>query len=156
MKFNPRHKMLGAVGASVSGTKVAVTNHLEDVFFVQHLINRGMHAVPDFRPLREDGRCGPKTIAAITEFQRKFVSKISSDGRVDLNGATLRALMAGQTSAAVAAKSVAQPANPERAFPAHVVAFIQEHASAGQAAAKVWSTRYCWRRRRTNPPGVGT
>jgi len=67
-------------------------NHpAQDVLTVQYLLN----CVPASRggPKPElvlDGICGPKTIQAIDQFQRRSFN--SSDGRVDAGGQTLRAL----------------------------------------------------------------
>ncbi len=61
-----------------------------DALLIQKLLNN--HRLPSVQPLREDGVVGPKTIAAIEEFQRRIVRMSNPDGRVDPGGATFRAL----------------------------------------------------------------
>lgn len=78
------------------GKGVSTPPRDRDVLLVQQLLNK--HRMPTAAALAEDGTIGPKTIAAIEEFQRRVVKMSNPDGRVDPNGATLRAL-AGQTPA---------------------------------------------------------
>lgn len=66
-------------------------NNKHDVHCVQAGLNK--HLKPPFRRLAEDGTCGPRTIAAIEEFQRSKVGLQSPDGRVDVGGRTYQALM---------------------------------------------------------------
>jgi len=62
-----------------------------DVFRIQLLVNvwRNTEKKPE---IKEDGVCGPKTIEAITEFQRAK-TKVA-DGRIDCDGPALAALNA--------------------------------------------------------------
>ncbi|EKE77437.1 N-acetylmuramidase domain-containing protein [Gallaecimonas xiamenensis] len=67
------------------------TNRRDDVLTVQTLLNR--QKTPTFSvQLKEDGMMGPKTLAAIEQFQRTVVHLPRPDGRVDRNGKTLAAL----------------------------------------------------------------
>jgi hypothetical protein len=68
-------------------------NNRDDVMTVQQLIN-GRLPVP-LRPLDVDGLCGPLTINAIEEIQRRFLNMNPPDGRVDVGGATWRWLTTG-------------------------------------------------------------
>lgn len=68
-------------------------NEYADVKVVQACLNAhvkfgrgGLTAV------KEDGRCGPKTIEAIGLFQKHFVGMQNPDGRVDPDGKTIRYL----------------------------------------------------------------
>ncbi len=65
------------------------SNQPADVKYVQYLLadwqlSRGRD------PLVVDGKCGPLTKAAITDFQRTVTGKV--DGRVDVNGPAIQAL----------------------------------------------------------------
>lgn len=63
-----------------------------DVLAVQKLINARISQIAPLARLVEDGTIGPRTIAAIEEFQRRVVGMRNPDGRVDPGGRTLRAL----------------------------------------------------------------
>jgi hypothetical protein len=80
--------LLIKIGASVGNGCV---NAKRDVFRVQLLINiwRNTEKKPE---IKEDGICGPKTIEAITDFQRAKTKM--ADGRVDCDGPALAALNA--------------------------------------------------------------
>lgn len=65
-------------------------NRLTDVSTVQRLVNS--HLPVPLRPLNIDGRCGPATIRAIEEIQRRSLHMATPDGKVDPNGATFRFL----------------------------------------------------------------
>jgi predicted chitinase len=74
----------GGISASVGkGGK----NKNADVKIVQALLNEKEKA-----GLKVDGDCGPKTIAAITKFQKDKVGLASPDGRIDLGGKTWKEL----------------------------------------------------------------
>jgi peptidoglycan hydrolase-like protein with peptidoglycan-binding domain len=66
-------------------------NQKKDVAVVQLLLNRvrSLRGVPSER-LVADGIVGPKTIAAIREFQQEFTDVV--DGRVDPHNATITKL----------------------------------------------------------------
>src|SRR5262245_10419244 len=66
-------------------------NRPEDVRLVQTLLNR--HIRPPQPSLSVDGLIGTKTIAAITDFQRRVVKLNYPDGRVDPGGKTFRGLL---------------------------------------------------------------
>lgn len=76
-------------------------NLFDDVKLVQSLINDNLAKLPGLRPLTVDGRVGPKTIAAIEEFQKRVVKMAAPDGRVDPNGRTLAFLNEGVKSGPV-------------------------------------------------------
>src|SRR3954464_4724848 len=63
----------------------------QDVSLVQQLLKK-----VGLQPGSVDGICGPKTLAAILQYQRQFLAK--PDGRIDPNGATGRRLNAGTSS----------------------------------------------------------
>ena len=65
-------------------------NKAEDVLAVQAALNRRVDA-----KLVEDGVCGPKTIAAITEFQ-KAIGLARPDGRIEPGRGTARALASNE------------------------------------------------------------
>jgi flagellum-specific peptidoglycan hydrolase FlgJ len=119
-------KLAGAVGAQLptdpSATAAGI-NARADVKLVQQLLNRAFHDVPTFHSLSEDGRCGPRTIAAISDFQRRYLPSVKADGRVDPHGKTI----------AVLTEKAGKP------FPAHVTSFLHTVASAAKTAAKKWN-----------------
>ena len=78
-------------------------NYQQDVRTVQVLLNKNAMKMPGFVRLTEDGLIGPKTIAAITQFQRSVVGFGNADGRVDVNGKTWNTLLAGGGGATVGA-----------------------------------------------------
>lgn len=68
-------------------------NKASDAKFVQMLLNNWL-ASSRQDPLRLDGLVGPKTIKAISSFQRE--SQLAPDGRIDPHGPTIKALIALQ------------------------------------------------------------
>jgi hypothetical protein len=68
-------------------------NRPPDVLIIQRLLN-GQQLTP-LNPLKEDSSCGPKTIAAIEEFQRRVVKMVRPDGIVDMGGQTFNLLAKG-------------------------------------------------------------
>lgn len=66
-------------------------NRSADVLTVQRLLNRRVNELGVAR-LAEDGRLGPRTLAAIEGFQRNIVKLTRPDSRVDVNGPTILAL----------------------------------------------------------------
>src|SRR5262245_26158948 len=66
-------------------------NRPEDVRLVQTLLNRRFRPPQPF--LVVDGLIGTKTIAAITDFQRRVVKLRYPDGRVDPGGKTFSGLV---------------------------------------------------------------
>ena len=93
-------------------------NHLPDVRAVQHLINAyPPHSLP---PLLIDGRCGPRTVAAIEVVERQYFGAQTPDGRIDPYGPTLRALNMARKMGGVGGASAPSlpPAAPgPRGFP---------------------------------------
>jgi peptidoglycan hydrolase-like protein with peptidoglycan-binding domain len=87
------------------------SNRFEDVRIVQDLLNK--HIQPPMQPLAVDGKVGPKTIAAIEAFQKRVLSMINPDGRVDPGGRTLTALSSA-TSAPSPTPSFRLPTGPGR------------------------------------------
>jgi hypothetical protein len=70
-------------------------NRRDDVVTLQRLINAKL-PIP-LAPLVEDGICGPKTIFAIGEYQRRNLRMNAPDCRVDPGGSTFRSLTGGTT-----------------------------------------------------------
>jgi hypothetical protein len=69
------------------------TNREDDVRAIQQLLND--HLPSSLAPLDVDGKCGPATIGAIEEIQRRLLNMDPPDGRIDPGGATLRVLNGG-------------------------------------------------------------
>lgn len=69
-------------------------NKPADTKSVQQMLN-AFAKIAKFQKLKEDSDCGPKTIAAITRFQKACVPSIKADGRVDAGGTTFGVLNAG-------------------------------------------------------------
>jgi peptidoglycan hydrolase-like protein with peptidoglycan-binding domain len=76
------------VGISASVGQIPSINKPDDVLRVQRLLNQAGAGV------KEDRDCGPKTVAAIRDYQRNFLS--NPDGRVDPDGLTLKHLVEGK------------------------------------------------------------
>ena len=75
----------------MSSVGVDGVNRPQDVGIVQHLLNlSGAKRDIPKQPLEVDGIVGPKTLAAIREFQKKFCKVV--DGKISPGGETLRAL----------------------------------------------------------------
>jgi len=68
-------------------------NRREDVITVQRLINAKLPT--PLAVLKVDGICGPATIEAIGEYQRRNLNMHPPDSRVDPGGATFRSLTGG-------------------------------------------------------------
>jgi len=67
-----------SIGQSVGRNGV---NNRSDVLTIQQLINANL-PIP-LRPIDVDGRCGPATITAIEEIQRRNLRMIRPDGKVE-------------------------------------------------------------------------
>lgn len=91
-------------------------NAYRDVAIVQTLLNNNLHGVDGGRQLVVDGRCGPQTINAITDFQSRVVRLANPDGRIDPNGRTLGMLNS-------AAREVHRAAPASIALPSSAVCF---------------------------------
>lgn len=63
----------------------------EDILAVQKLLNRHASTV-GYKKVKEDGDCGKKTIYAIKEFQKRCVTEVKPDGRVEPTKPTLLGL----------------------------------------------------------------
>lgn len=75
------------------------TNLRQDVTTVQKLLNKHLQA--GMVKLRENGLCGPETVAAIRKYQQLVVRLPRPDGRITPNGPTFQFLsgrMAGNVS----------------------------------------------------------
>lgn len=81
-------RLIGSVGRGGQ-------NRREDVITVQQLINAKLPT--SLAPLVVDGICGPKTIFAIGEYQRRNLNMNPPDSRVDPGGPTFRSLTGGAT-----------------------------------------------------------
>lgn len=68
-------------------------NDMRDVKLVQLLLN--CQLPKGCPPMAVDGRCGNKTIATITAFQRHSLNYSRPDGRIDPSGKSIRTLLAG-------------------------------------------------------------
>lgn len=68
-------------------------NDMRDVKLVQLLLN--CQLPKGCQPMAVDGRCGNKTIATITAFQRHSLNYNRPDGRIDPSGKSIRTLLAG-------------------------------------------------------------
>ncbi len=67
-------------------------NRYSDVVLIQHLLNQ--YDIPDeLIPLKVDGQSGQKTEDRIEAFQRHLLGMSHPDGRVDVDGRTLRRLI---------------------------------------------------------------
>jgi peptidoglycan hydrolase-like protein with peptidoglycan-binding domain len=74
---------------SASVGRLGGVNRPADVKTVQQLLNNvPAHSGGPVPSLDPDGKCGPKTIAAIQNFQLKHFGWKGADGRVDPNGPT--------------------------------------------------------------------
>jgi|SRR5271157_2214624 len=122
-------------------------NQRNDVLTVQQLINE--HLPVPLHPLNVDGQCGPLTIGAIEEIQRRLLHMNPPDGRVDPSGATFRFL----TGAGVPAKPKPHPGSGT--FPADVIVAAQASHKAWNIPASVtlaqWALESTWGR--TMPSG---
>lgn len=72
----------------------AAVNSYKDVCTVQTLLNDCLHLLAPLRELEPTGKADANTIGAIKLFQERVLKLANPDGRVDPNGATLRALVA--------------------------------------------------------------
>lgn len=106
-------KISGSVG---KGGK----NSAPDVRVVQDLINSHLGKITPIQRLVVDGDVGKKTIAAIEEFQRRVVGMRRVDGRVDVGGKTMKALL-GESS------------RPKRGAPPNLTARFESSSRDGQA-----------------------
>ena len=69
-------------------------NRSDDVTTVQNLLQPHMSAL-GLAPLEIDGRFGDNTLKAIRLYQKRVMGRTNPDGRVDVDGATWRALTGG-------------------------------------------------------------
>ena len=97
-------------------------NRSQDVSLVQKLLNKNFHDVAHFHAVVVDGRFGPRTASAISEFQRHVLKLPNPCGRIDPDGLTIREL-------------VARAGKP---FPPHVVAFIRMASVQARRASAKW------------------
>lgn len=67
-------------------------NYESDVRCVQTLINKQIHLLLPLMKLKEDGKCGPITIALISEYQRRILKMQKPDGRIDPQQKTFNSL----------------------------------------------------------------
>jgi hypothetical protein len=103
-------------------------NLRSDVSLVQQLINNHLpinHLPIPLRPLKVDGNCGPLTIRAIEEIQRRILHMNAPDGRVDPTGGTYRFLTGANIH------PPPKPGAGSGVFPPDVIA-------AAQASQKTW------------------
>ena len=96
--MNPSFRILGSVGFGGH-------NRRDDTTTVQTLLNDKMPAPS--APLKVDGACGPKTVFAIREYQRRVLRIHSPDGLIAPDGMTLRSLGGVVSSVVAVTPSVA-------------------------------------------------
>lgn len=111
-------KISGSVG-------IKGKNRLSDVKLIQLLINKNSKSDSKASALKADGVCGPRTVAAIKNFQLHQLGMVRPDGRVDPSGKTFSKLIS-------LAPAKARPAQ-------HVTAFINSIAEEAKKAAKAWN-----------------
>ena len=124
-----------AIGASVGKGGV---NDLADVIVVQHLLNDWLGAGGQ-PPLSPDGDCGPRTIAAITQYQAKVLAFPKPDGLISPAGRTWTALAAGKGSELLSGATwwqANQARYPNSAALADLAAPFRQHAEAFIAALR--------------------
>lgn len=90
-------KQTHSIAAITGSVGLNGVNKAQDVRTVQVLLNQ--HKPSAAHPISEDGLGGPKTIAAIIEFQKRVVKLHNPDGRVDPQGITWQALTGGTVTA---------------------------------------------------------
>jgi peptidoglycan hydrolase-like protein with peptidoglycan-binding domain len=83
-------------------------NTAKDVKVVQALLNAYFRN-NKMTTLIVDGKCGPKTIASISDFQKSIVKLSSPDGRVDPGGKTFRALVSSLQNALKDGRAMVKP-----------------------------------------------
>jgi hypothetical protein len=104
------------IGMSVGNGGQNVSN---DVLAVQRMLNRCLNLLIPLSALKEDGKCGQRTIEAIAMFQQRWMHMRQADGRVDPLGKTERALtQAAGTMPGSTPPPVSGPASvPPRSVP---------------------------------------
>jgi hypothetical protein len=135
-------------------------NQSDDVRTVQQLLNQ--RRTPPAQQLTVNGTADDATITAIEDFQRQTVHLSHPDGRVDPNGATLRALNAGASNLSGAAwwhanqaryPNSTQVSDLAPAFRTKVQAFLDALDAAGadydiaatrRSADRAWLMHYSW------------
>ena len=98
---------MAKIGASVGAGGV---NRPDDVKIVQTLLNLNIARLAPLPPIEANGQCGPSTVEAITEFQRKVLGTTQPDGRVDPDGGTLARLSEAEPPPAITLTGLALPA----------------------------------------------
>lgn len=118
--------LLSSVGMEPTNkaTKAALGpfNRPEDVIQIQRLLNKCLSQKPGFSRLREDGRCGSKTIAAIRLLQETQVKTITPDGLINKRGQTYNKLL---------------ELSQRQASP-HTKTFLEKYSGPAKSAAKKW------------------
>lgn len=89
-------------------------NQAPDVRLVQHLLNNSIAATGGIL-LAVDGIAGPKTAAAIELYQRR--NGLTTDGRVDPTGRTLKSLISGFWTSMTSGLVVPPMARPDTIAP---------------------------------------
>ena len=109
-------------------------NRRDDVMTVQRLINA--HLLVPLAPLKVDGVCGPKTIFAIGEYQRRHLRMNPQDCRVDPGDTTFRSLTGSTQPHKVSAPPAPTPTGTDRVRQA-MNYFVGQGWTAAQAAGIV-------------------
>lgn len=105
-------------------------NHRDDVIIVQRLLNKHLAESAQVKPLKLDGRFGPRTEEAVRRFQSRVLGLQHPDGCVDLHGPTLSRLTAGTNQTA--------PLRPAHNLPANVNSFIAMALPAARRVSAKW------------------
>jgi hypothetical protein len=103
-------------------------NEEEDVQAVQELLNKFTN-LGGYSKLKEDGKCGPKTLAAIGAFQKNVLNMTRPDQRVDPGRDTFKKLNENPSAVAKAAKEEAAKEDEKKDK--------EESKSAGKGGGKV-------------------
>jgi hypothetical protein len=106
-------------------------NWASDVLVIQGLLNDRLQGTAP--ALNADGKCGPKTIAAIEVFQKQVMKMANPDDVVDPNGPTIRALspMPHKVAPPIPIKTGKKPVTISKKIPDDVI-------KAAQNSQKTW------------------
>jgi len=100
------------------------TNLFGDVTIVQELIN--LNAPVSRRPLAVDGLCGPATISAIEEVQRRHLLVARPSGTVEPDDPTFNFLTRGFAAEVLGSQQIAWGARVSAAFKARLIEIAEK------------------------------
>lgn len=103
------------------------TNLFGDVTIIQQLINLNLPARPSpiARPIAVDGLCGPATISAIEEIQRRDLHMAKPSAKVEPDDATFSFLTRGIAAEALGSQQIAWGAKVSAAFKVKLIEISQ-------------------------------